>query len=181
MILLDISFGKGGISQKDFDATVRDFQRVIHSFREEFDDHLDAINENTNEIQTNYEYLCTLDTKIEKLAEKIDSLMLVLGQTQAKSGHAQYTILPLTHREQELFLVLYTHEQGFLSYAEIARKLGFTVQMVEQYVTSLIQKGIPLMKRFQNNVVYVSLDPEFRNLQTKESIVHVDDGIIRDM
>ncbi|MBI2549423.1 hypothetical protein HYW21_08825 [Candidatus Woesearchaeota archaeon] len=176
-----ILFGKGGVAQKDFDATVRDFQRVINSFREEFDDHLDAINENTNEIQTNYEYLCALDAKIEKVAEKVDSLMLLLGQTKAKSGHQQYVVQPLTHREQELFLVLYTHEQGFLSYAEVARKLGFTVQMVEQYIANVIQKGVPLIKRFQNNLVYVSLDPEFRNLQTKENIVQLDEDVVKSM
>ena len=40
--------------------------------KQEFLEHLDSINQNTNEIQANYEYLKEFETKLEKLRERID-------------------------------------------------------------------------------------------------------------
>lgn len=58
-------------------------QRVRVSFskiKEELEDHLLAINENTNEIASNYEYICMLESKIERLTQRVDVLQLKLMQ-----------------------------------------------------------------------------------------------------
>ncbi len=49
--------------------------------KSEFDEHREAINQNTNEIQHNYEFLCKLDSKIERLNERIDELTMFIHST----------------------------------------------------------------------------------------------------
>ena len=81
----------------------------------------------------------------------------------------------LDRREQEVFLVIYTleEEKGSLTYEDIARKLSISEQLASNYVTSLIEKGVPIMKRYINSKPYLKLDPEFKTLQTKENILQL--------
>ena len=44
----------------------------LSSIREEIDDHLAAINDNTQEIQSNFAFLLELDSKIDKLSKAGD-------------------------------------------------------------------------------------------------------------
>ena len=53
-------------------------KKVLAEIKDELNDHLDAINHSTNEISSNYEYLCEIDFKINKLAERLDQLQLFL-------------------------------------------------------------------------------------------------------
>ena len=83
---------------------------ALSRINEEFEDHLDSINENTNEIQANYEYLCEIDNKIEKLSEKLEEIQLILSKMTGKKLEMQSSssyVKPLTRAEQQIFLVLY--------------------------------------------------------------------------
>lgn len=146
---------------------------VLSSIKDQFDDHLVAINENTNEIQGNYEFLCEIDSKIEKLNERIDKIELMLNGKVKESSH---NVRTLTLKEQEVFLVIYTAD-GFLTYDDISRKTGFTSGLIRGYLTSIIAKGIPVIKRYVDKVVYLSLDREFTKLQAQKGIVKVDDSL----
>ena len=53
-------------------------QEVLNGIKRQFEEHLQAINENTNEIQSNYEYLSEMESKINKMAERIDQIQLFL-------------------------------------------------------------------------------------------------------
>ena len=66
IIKLSRDKSKKGNYKIDKATAGRDLKRRI---KEEFDEHLGSINENTNEIQANYEYLCNTDSKIDKLNE----------------------------------------------------------------------------------------------------------------
>ncbi|MEK6828081.1 MAG: hypothetical protein AABX78_01910, partial [Nanoarchaeota archaeon] len=46
--------------------------------KQEFEEHLQAINENTNEISANYEYICELESKLDKLSERVDQIQMYL-------------------------------------------------------------------------------------------------------
>jgi len=146
------------------------------NLKDELDEHLTSINQNTNEIQTNYEYLCELDSKIEKLKERIDEVSMFLGLSRSKQ---HYKISPLTKNEKEVFLVLYTkgEEKDYLTYKEIARSIALSKELVMNYITNLIEKGIPIIKKYADNKVYIKLDPNFKSLQAKENLVKIDEVI----
>jgi len=156
----------------------QELKEDLSSVKAEFEEHLQAINENTNEIQSNYEYLCDIDGKLDKLSERIDKIQLFLksNSSYVDEGEKIFEVRPLTRTEKEVFIVLYAleDEQGVVSYLDIARKTGLQYNLISNYITSMIEKGIPIMKRYIHNKPYLKLDQEFKTLQAKENLLMID-------
>ena len=156
-------------------------QKLRNSFakiKEELNDHLEAINSNTNEIQANYEYFEKLENKIDKLNEKLEELLV--SKTEERQEKAEeIKNIKLTIREQEVFLTIYTSTE-FLSYTDIARKLGLTDALVRTYITNLIEKGVPIVKRYINNQAEIQLEPWFKELQAKENLLEINARVARE-
>ncbi|MCX6710347.1 MAG: hypothetical protein NTV63_05360 [Candidatus Woesearchaeota archaeon] len=154
-------------------------KKIAESFKkvkDEFEEQLDTINEDTNEIQSNYAYLCRLDEKIDKLNEKIEQMQMLIVTANKVSSNVN--IEPLTAREQEVFLILYTTDH-LLMYSDIAKKLGLTENLVANYVTNLIEKRIPIFKKYQGKETFLLLEPDFRNLQAKENVLGINEAMIK--
>lgn len=150
--------------------------KSFEQVKEQFEDHLETINENTNEIQSNFEYLCELDMKIDKLSEKIDELNnLIRLQRGENTEKKTFSLKPLTKKEKEVFYALYilTEQRKYTTYKEISRRACYSNDLIAAYITSLIEKGVPVIKKYSNRIVYLTLDQEFRQLQAKENIVGV--------
>lgn len=149
--------------------------KLFQEVKEELDEHLDAINENTNEISSNYEYLCELDYKINKLSERLDNLQLFLEQNFNFKAEKvpKFQPKPLTNNEQDVFLVLYTLEEkkGAVTYTDISKRTGLSEDLVASYITRMIEKNVPIIKRYVNNEPHLRLDPQFKRLQAKENIL----------
>jgi DNA-binding CsgD family transcriptional regulator len=157
---------------RKMDGAVR---KAFAAVKDEMNVHRETINQNTNDLQACYEYLAEIDRKLDKLAERLDEL--------------QYTVTPeqrvpegivLTHREQEAFMVLYTADDPVTS-LEVARRLGLTVEMVEQYLFSISSKGVPILKTFANGKVYHSLDLKFKDLQARRNILNISEEISQEL
>ena len=176
----------------NIESRLEKLQRAIKNaflkIKEEFDEHLHAINENTNEIQSNYEYLCRLETRIDKIEEKINEMGFIVDQFKAKKTYSfqkvdgsqqQFQVSPLTQAEMQVFLVLYTIDDLMkkATYHEIAKKLTISESLVQNYITNLIEKGIPIIKQYLNNKVYLKLDADFKNLQAKKNILNIDQSL----
>ena len=144
--------------------------------RHDFEEHLQAINENTNEIASNYEYLCELESKLDRLGARVDSLQMCIESGNSFSlNRSSFNVKRLNRREQDVFLVIYTleEEKGTVTYEDIARKLDISEHLAGSYVTSMIEKGVPIIKRYINTRPYLKLDPEFKTLQAKENILQL--------
>ncbi|MBN1377047.1 hypothetical protein JW949_01795 [Candidatus Woesearchaeota archaeon] len=139
---------------------------IICAIRDELDDHLDAINQNTNEMQSNYEYLCELDSKIEKLNERLDKVQMMVEPQPTVSD------IILTKREQDVFFILYNTNDK-IKPEDIAKKTGLTVPMINKHVTNLVYKGIPILKYVSDNDFFFEIDPNFRDIQSKKGIVNL--------
>ena len=153
---------------------------VFSEIKDEFQDHLESINENTNEIQWNYAYLCELDNKIAKLNERIDDIHMILSNLTGKKIKKMSKfedIDPLTEKEKVVFLNLYSEEQP-VSYHELARKMSMPISLTRQYVLNLIEKGVPVQKIYKKTRPYVLLDPKFKNLQAKQNILKIEQRIL---
>jgi hypothetical protein len=148
---------------------------LFEEIKEELNEHLDAINQNTNEISSNYEYLCEIDYKINKLSEKVEQIQLFLEENMAFKApkKPKFQPKPLTNNEQDVFLVLYTLEEkkGAVSYAEIAKRTGLSEDLIASYITRMIEKNVPIIKRYVNNQPLLRLDPQFKRAQAKENIL----------
>ena len=151
--------------------------REFTSIRHEFDEHLQSINENTNEIAANYEYISEIENKLDKLSARVDQMQMYM---ESQSGISvtrkkEFDVKKLNRREQEVFLVIYTleEEKGGVTYRDISKKLSISEQLAGNYVTSIIEKGVPIIKRYINLKPYLRLDSEFKTLQAKENILQL--------
>ena len=80
---------------------------------------------------------------------------------------------PLTNNEQDVFLVLYTLEEkkGAVTYTDICKRTGLSKDLVASYITRMIEKNVPIIKRYVNKEPHLRLDPQFKRLQAKENIL----------
>ena len=169
-----------GEEKEDLKKIKEVLKQSVMSINQEFEDHLDSINENTNEIQANYEYLCDIDNKINKLNEKIEEIQLVLSKMTGESLELQPNhtkIEPLSKPEQKIFLVIYTEERP-ISYMEISKRMSMPLTLVREYVTNLIEKGVPIQKTYVKGRPLVLMGKSFKDLQAKQNIVQIDQQVL---
>ena len=56
----------------------------------------------------------------------------------------------------------------------VSRKAGMPGYIVSEYLTRLVEKGSPIIKKYVNNTPYIKLNPDFKRLQAKENILMID-------
>jgi biotin operon repressor len=151
-------------------------KKAFKAVKDEMNMHLDTINQNGSEIQSIYECLNEIDIKIEKLNERIDGIQMYVAPA---NDEATFSI-DLTHREQEVFLVIYA-ENNTISAKDIGRKLGFSDEMVNRYIYNIISKGVPLLRQYKDGEVIVSLDLKFKDLQTRKNILKIDESVSKQL
>jgi len=178
--MFDNLLGKNG-ENIELRAIDQRLKKAFSNVKKEFDEHLDAINENTNEIQSNYEALLKLETKLENLANRLNEVEIFIKQFKSQNVYFiddesnTFNILPLNEREKMVFKLIYEleAENVKVSYSKLAEVLGISTSLIREYVVSLIEKGVPIMKNYLNQKVYISLEPKFKELQTKKNIVNI--------
>ena len=150
----------------------KNLNHILSAVREELDDHRESINENTTEIQTSHEFLAQLNDKFDKLAARLDELtLLVKGRTEKSST----SVKTLTKREKQVFQAIYElgNMSQFITYRDIAKQLGTSEALIAQYVTNIVEKGVPVVKRYSSSRVYLNLEKSFREKQAKHCVVGV--------
>lgn len=167
-------------NSSEFDKLKHRFETTLKGIREEFDDHLESINDNTNEIQANYEYITKIDEKLRKISEKLDQMELWMFQTGGvvvKEDDDQH--LDLNEKEKRAFLIIYTASQP-VTYSLIAEALNENEFLIRGYVTNMLEKGIPIQKKYRGRQVYLSLDKEFKEKQAKHNIVGINQKTVKE-
>jgi len=140
-------------------------KKDLEKIKQALDDHLAGINENTTEIQALFDYLHELEVKFEKLNQRLDNLQLSENKDKPE-------LITLTQKERKVFLVFYTEEMA-LSYHEIAEKAEISVALIPECISSLTNKGIPFIRTFVNDQIFLKLEPQFKELQAKENLVNL--------
>lgn len=146
------------------------FQDILMSMRRELDEHREVINENTNEIQTNFQFLCELDKRIDVIQERIDELsLLVKGNPQIR----KYTISPLSSREKAVFLSVLSLTESFsnVTYAQIGKQVGLSSTIIGSYISRMQDKGVPFVKKIHSGIIRVGIEKEFRETQIRKNLV----------
>lgn len=167
--------------QKEVDGSIHkhllqlneQLRTAFGTVNEEFEDHLDAINENTEELHCHHEALSELNRKIEKLNDRLDEMRMLVKQTCIDRKDIR-----LSFDEQKAFIILYTHESGFLSFDEIVAKCGFSADYTRSLVNSMLDKGVSLIREITDGNLFFKLNPRFRALQAKENMVKIEPAVI---
>jgi len=123
---------------------------ALKNIKKELNEHLDAINENTVEIQSSYGCMNEVNDKLEKLTERVEAIEIFMQQySNFQAEEKSFDVRPLTKTEQHVFLVIYAleDEKGLVSHADICKKTALPSYVVSEYIARLAEKGIPLMKK----------------------------------
>ena len=134
--------------------------------KSEMDDHLLSINENTQDVQELNENLSELDHKINKLTERLDEIELLINP------RFKMTNVQLSKREQEVFVGICAEKS--ISLASLAKRLGFTTDMVSMYIINMLGKGVPIRKELVDDLLVFSIEPEFKDMQSRRNILNLD-------
>ncbi|HLD00521.1 MAG TPA: hypothetical protein VJC39_02150 [Candidatus Nanoarchaeia archaeon] len=136
----------------------------IEQIKDILEEHLAAINENTAEIQSLFDYLHSLDVKVDKMIQRLDLMQI--------NQPFERNISPLNQNEKKVFLVLYTAESP-LNVSEVAARSFIQEAIAQEILTSLISKGIPMIRSYFNSQLFLKLDPQFKELQAKENLLNL--------
>jgi predicted nucleic acid-binding Zn-ribbon protein len=167
---VSVDFFQNDKLKKIEQATKSAFAKV----KEELDEHLEAINQNTTETSAQSESIKQLEQKIEKLEEKFEHILELLGERH------QYNLEPLTLREQEVFFALYQATDYKICTAKtIALKTGLPVLMIDEVVDALIAKGVPIYRREIDAEYELILDPQFKQAQAKHNLIKISPQMIK--
>lgn len=145
---------------------------AFSKIKAELNDHLEAINENTDEINASSHDLADLNEKVEKLSERIDRIEMAIECLQGRVPQPEGPII-LTGREMEVFQMLYSRSGDIMSYKEISRNLGLSEEGTRTMINGLASKGVRISSVILEGMPCVSLDPAFREIQAKKNIVHL--------
>ena len=176
---IKVIFGikKKGSEYKELINSVKhvqdDLKITIDQTKEEFDEHLLAINENTGELRQQETNLCEMDLRLSKIEEKMESLTMILKQVIG----AGFSVV-LSRDEQRIFLALYTHEK-FQSCQELSDRSLLSLDIIDEAVKAMMDKGIPIEREILNGIVFFSLKNEFKLKQAKEQIIKIDEEVTR--
>lgn len=166
---------------KRLEAINKGLKVSFSKIREEIDIHLDSINENTNEINANFEHILKVEKKVDKLEERLDEIQMLISTltgTKESTYQQKFENIKLNPREQEVFFVLYTTEDE-LTFRGIARRIGLTPELVEKYVETIIAKGVPIVRKYADSTTFLKLDKDFKDLQAKENILNLNEEIMQ--
>ncbi|TKJ17788.1 hypothetical protein CEE44_04635 [Candidatus Woesearchaeota archaeon B3_Woes] len=171
-VLSNFNLKKISSSVRSLFNSNKKLKKEIEILKEQVEDHLSSINQNTNEIQSNYEYSLKVDPRINKLSERIDEMSMVIGLNK----HKKNPEMPkLTTIEKEIFLALYTQceEREYTTYKNISTKVRLSETLVMNYLTILIEKGIPIIKSYSDDTTKIKLSSYFKTLQTKKNVLKI--------
>jgi len=112
------------------------------------------------------------------MTERIEAIEVRLDPS--KSIEIPQYKIELSHREQEVFLILYANPNKVTS-DMLAKRLGLTTELVEVYLYNIIAKRIPILKQILDNQTYYYLDSKFREVQAKHNVVNIDEGIVKEL
>ena len=109
-------------------------------------------------------------------AHNIHSINKQLSKFQGFKQDFDKIFSSVSRQEFLTFLTIYQLEEEFnnVSYLDVAKKLNLTEGCIRTYVSSLLKKGLPLMKKkYNNRQVFLYISPEFRALNLKPKLVDI--------
>ncbi len=172
-----------GFFESDCSSNVSE-QKLINSFeqvKDEFEEHLYAINENTSEIQYNYSRLYDIENKIEHVNEKIEYLTNLILEGNNRSYYdnnfssltKNSSSIDLNLREQEIFAFLYVKNEP-INISLISEKTGLRDEIIRGYIDSMQKKGV----KINFNQSEIEIDDEFKRIHTKNQIVKLSPEVL---
>lgn len=153
----------------------------MQTIREELDDHLLSINENTQELEAQYSHMKAMDKRLKSLEEqfaKINDVLAKLMPNEMKQQQEQEKIT-VTAQEEKVFTALYQAD-SLVSYDDLTSVCDRSLSFVRSTMNRLIEKGIPVVQETVKRKTMFMLEPKFKEQQVKYGIVAIERALTLD-
>ena len=156
-------------------------QNIFDRIKEELEDHKETINDNTSELQANHEYAWQMDQRIKKMEERLEHLESWMVRSGGMPLMSEETpVFELDEQEKKIFLIIYT-ASGFITYTEISEALGESELQIKERITSMLEKGIPIQKKYtQTNEACLMLEKGFKDEQAKRNMLKISQRTVKE-
>lgn len=144
----------------------------ISEIKEVHNDHLDTINENTQELEATSDQVHEIEAKLDKLNMRMDAMHMVLKQLVFEHRLS----VQLNLNEQKLFSLLCAHK-NYLKMDYVVARLRLPELAVKELVTALMDKGIPVVRKEHGGGSFLHMDPAFSQLQQQQGIIKISPAV----
>lgn len=158
--------------EQHLDATCSQISSELSQIKEAHQDHLETINENTQEIEATSDQAHEIEAKLDKLNMRMDAMHLVLKQLVFEHRLS----VQLTLHEQKLFSLLCAHK-NYLKMDYVVARLRLPELTVKELVTALMDKGIPVVRKEHGGGSFLHMDPAFSQLQQQQGIIKISPAV----
>ncbi len=153
-------------------ASCSEITAGISEIKEAHQDHLDTINENTQEIEATSDQVHEIETKLDKLNLRMDAMHMVLKQLVFEHRLS----VQLNLNEQKLFSLLCAHK-NYLKMEYVVERLRLSDVIVKELVTALMDKGIPVVRKEHGGGSFLHMDPAFSQLQQQQGMIKISPAV----
>ena len=164
-------FAKGDRNDAQVENLREELRVVFSKIKEEFEDHLESINQNTIEIQSSFDYLSRLAGSVEKIEQRLARLE---NRTERTEKPAETVVL--TRDEEEVYALLLdsSKQHRLLTYEHIARSIESSKTFSAHLIANLVDKGVPIVKKFSNGDVFLEIESTFIEHESTIKVVTID-------
>ena len=96
---------------------------------------------------------------------------------QSLKKNLEEKINNLTNQEFLVFLTIYQLEEDLMrsiTYGDLSSKLGLSTGCIRSYISSIIRKGLPILKKKINNrTITLTIHQDFKELNLKERLTNL--------
>lgn len=158
--------------EQHLDATCSQISSEISEIKEVHQDHLETINENTQELEATSDQVHEIEAKLDKLNMRMDAMHMVLKQLVFEHRLS----VQLTLNEQKLFSLLCARK-NYLKMDYVVARLRLPELAVKELVTALMDKGIPVVRKEHGGGSFLHMDPTFSQLQQQQGIIKISPAV----
>jgi len=159
---------------EDFLGAEKELRSFLLNIRDEMDDHLTSINQNTEEVSKFYNHIDEVEAKIDKLNTRLDTMHMMFRQVMNQAAVS----VDLNLNEQRLFVMLEACPK-YLAISDLAERTGVSFENAEESIMSMTDKGLPLIKGIYESKSCVKLDPEFKQMNRRQRLIKISPAIVQ--
>ncbi|MBT4387699.1 hypothetical protein HOK68_00975 [Candidatus Woesearchaeota archaeon] len=156
----------------------KNIRQSFKNLRLELEDHLDSINDNTNEVEYISELLCDFDNRLLKLEDSIEFIKNNLGSTKPINKN----ITPLLNeRETDIFLSIFRDENNTKPLSLISQEISIPENTIKKLISNIVKKGIPILQTNTAEGKFFYIDNDFKEKQLKQNVLNISTNLTLDI
>lgn len=159
------------------DKLEKNIRESFKNLKLELEDHLDSINDNTNELEHFSEIIYEFDNRLNKIEDTLEFIKNSLVNNDIKKP----TGPRLNEKESDIFQAIFRQEGEPVLLASLSKEVGIPENSLKRVITAMVNKGIPIMQTNCATGKFFYLENDFREKQLKHNVLNLSTNLTLDI